>query len=137
MEGCRRGRTGEVSEFESALQSVRDIFVNYPKRVITNKEELVKIDNEIQDILHLIEMTSFSASDGYKYAKDLQRLRLARRKVKDDLELLAPIEEFLTFAKPTEKIINTTLGKVRSVQGLHKTRVYKMRVRTGLQEYIK
>jgi hypothetical protein len=126
-----------MTEFEAALQSVRDVFVNYPRRVTSNQEELRKIDDEIQDVLHMIEFGNFNASDGFKFAKDLQRLRNDRRKIKDDLELLKPIEEFIAFVKPTEKNINSTIGELRKVMNVHKTRVYKMRVRTDKQDFIK
>ena len=57
-----------------------------------NKEWLLdeesNIDKQISDILHYIEFYNFSASDGYKLCKALKDLRLRRRKIKNELELI-------------------------------------------------
>lgn len=51
-------------------------------------EEESNIDKQISDILHFIEFNSFSACEGYKLCKALQGLRLKRREVKNELELI-------------------------------------------------
>lgn len=60
-----------------------------------NKEWLLdeesNIDKQISDILHYIEFYNFSASDGYKLCKALKELRLRRRDVKNELELIGII----------------------------------------------
>lgn len=124
-------------EIIQSLQAVRDVYINYPKRLELNQEELKKIDSEIQDILHVIELTSFNASDGYKWAKELQRLRKARRMLKDELEQLEKIKDFLNFPKPTEKVINKTIGELRTIESRKENRTYHMRMRKDLQELIK
>ena len=47
-----------------------------------------EVDKEISDIMHFIEFYNFSASDGYKLCKALKDLRLRRRKIKNELELI-------------------------------------------------
>lgn len=121
-----------------ALQMVREVYVNFPKRMESAQEELRKIESEIQDILHVIELTNFNACDGYKWAKELQTLRHQRRMLKDEIDLLEPIaKDFLSFQKPTEKNINKTLGEIRNVVGKQNNRSYRMRVREELQELMK
>ncbi|WP_137744567.1 hypothetical protein [Robertmurraya siralis] len=124
-------------EIIQSLKAVRDVYINYPKRLELNQEELKKIDSEIQDILHVIELTSFNASDGYKWAKELQRLRKSRRMLKDELEQLEKIKDFLNFPKPTEKVINKTIGELRTIESRKENRTYHMRMRKDLQELIK
>lgn len=121
---------------EQALSSVRDVFVNYPKRIEHNEEALKKVELEIQDLLHLIELTNFNASKGYRLAKELQKARQRRRAIKDELETLEPIREFIKYTKPTEKNISKTIGEVRKVKNVHGTRTYKLKVRTDIQEVI-
>lgn len=104
-------------EIIQALQTVRDVYINYPKRYDLNKEELQKIEWEIQDLLHIIELTNFNASEGYKWAKELQRLRQSRRVLKDELESLEKVKEFVSYPKPSEKVISKTLGELRSIEG--------------------
>lgn len=60
-----------------------------------NKEWLLNeesnIDKQISDILHYIEFYNFSASNGYKLCKALKELRLRRRHIKNELELIGII----------------------------------------------
>lgn len=56
------------------------------KEWLTDEES--KIDKQISDILHYIEFYTFSASDGYKLCKALKELRLRRREIKNELELI-------------------------------------------------
>ena len=122
-----------MSEFEQALKYARDVFINYPRRYQQLTDALVKIDRERQDLLHVIELGKLDAIAMIKVVKDLKKVSLERRKVKDELEIL---EEFKNI-KPKEHDINSTLGKVRSIQERHKAREYRMRIRKDLQELIK
>ena len=126
-----------MSEIIQALQAVRDVYINFPKRYDLSKEELQKIEWEIQDILHIVELSNFNASEGFKWAKELQRLRKARRALKDELESLEKVKEFLAFPKPTEKVVNKTIGDLRGIESRKENRTYHMRMRKDLQELIK
>lgn len=126
-----------MNEYEQALQAVRDIYVTYPKRIESNEEELKKIDQEIQDLLHVIELGTFDAAKGSQILKQLKKARQERRRVKNDLELLDPIKEFISYAKPSEKNIGQSIGKLRNVVNVQEHRTYRMRVRTDLQDMVK
>ena len=47
-----------------------------------------EVDKEISDIMHFIEFNNFSASEGYKLCKAIKDLRLRRRRIKNELELI-------------------------------------------------
>jgi hypothetical protein len=51
-------------------------------------EEESNIDKQISDVLHFLEFNSFSACEGYKLCKALKELRLKRREVKNELEII-------------------------------------------------
>lgn len=69
----------------------------------------IDIDNEIQDILHYIELKSFNVPEGYFAAKDLKRLLMTkRRNINDKKEL----KEVLDFFNGKTNI--TTLDRVVS-----------------------
>ena len=51
-------------------------------------EEESNLDKQISDILHFLEFNTFSACEGYKLCKALKELRLKRREVKNELELI-------------------------------------------------
>lgn len=57
-----------------------------------NREWLMErqsdIDKQISDILHFIEFERFSACEGFKLCKALKELRLKRREIKNELELI-------------------------------------------------
>lgn len=126
-----------MTEIEQTLQSVREVFVNYPKRYETATEELRKVENEIQDILHVIEFCSLDAIKMTEKYKELKALRVKRRELKDELELLGEVKSFLAHQKPSEKIINNTIGKIRSTLERQHNRTYTMRVRKDWQRLIK
>ena len=124
-------------DFESAIKHVRDVYVNLPRQYEQLEKDLKQLELEQQDLLHLIEFKAFNASEGYKYSKDLQRIRNERRKVKDTLELLKPIMELNKFPqKPSEKNLNKSLGDLRKIAYEHGGRTYRMRVRDDLQELV-
>ena len=54
-------------------------------------DEESNIDKQISDILHYIEFYNFSASDGYKLCKALKELRLRRKDIKNELDLIGII----------------------------------------------
>lgn len=51
-------------------------------------EEESNLDKQISDILHFLEFNTFSACEGYKLCKALKELRLKRREVKNELEII-------------------------------------------------
>lgn len=122
-------------DIEQTLQAVKEVYVNYPKQ--QNEEALKKVEKEIVDIEHLIEIRNFNASEGYKYAKELKRARVERRRIKDEMALLGPIKDLLMYAKPRDKNITKTINDVQGILASHKVRTYKMRVRDDLQELVK
>ncbi len=85
----------------------------------------------------MIELGSFDAAKGSQLLKQLKKARQDRRKIKNDLELLEPIKEFISYVKPTEKNIGQSIGKLRNVINVHEHRTYRMRVRTDLQGMVK
>jgi hypothetical protein len=126
-----------MTEFEQHLQSVREIFINCPKKYDLCKEQLKKVDQEILDLLHVLEFTNFNAYQGYKLAKEIQNARNQRRILKNELEFLDEIISFNRYQKPSEKNISQSLGRIRELDKVQKNRNYRMRVREDLQELIK
>lgn len=124
-------------DVEQSLLAVREVYVNSMKRCKSNEEELKKIDEEIQDLLHVIELSNFNARDGYKLAKELQKARKERRRIKDEIELLAPLKELIFNQKPSEKSIGKVLGDIRNIKVKHQNRNYRFRVRSDLEGVIK
>lgn len=86
-----------------------------------------------QDILHAIENESFNASRGYVLAKMIQELRIARRKVKDELEPLTMLNDM--FIAETMADLDTISTKIKNKEIILKDRdenkKYKSRTKEG------
>lgn len=92
-----------------------------------NKQRLIEIEGEHQDLLHYIEIAPFkTVPNGYKLYRKLAELRRERRALKNENDLLQPLYE--TFRQPD--ILNR-LSKVQGdVSKVHEAidgRVYGMR----------
>lgn len=122
-----------MTEIEQSLQSVREVFVNYPKRYNQATDELREIENEIQDILHVIEFCNLDAIKMTEKYKELKALRQQRRQLKHELEVLEEIKSFVAYPKPNEKVINSVIGKVKSTLEKQHRRTYTMKVRKDWQ----
>lgn len=56
------------------------------------KKELAKCDALTQDLLHFAELKTANAAEGYKVFAMLAEVRKRRRKAKNDIEILTPIQ---------------------------------------------
>lgn len=78
-------------QLDELKNSINDLALKF-STLKGNKEWLQdqqsEIDKQINDILHFIEFEKFSACEGYKLCKALKELRLKRREVKNELELI-------------------------------------------------
>ena len=76
----------------TSLQNTINNLSNQLTTLKGNKAWLIdmesEVDKEISDIMHFIEVNNFSASEGYKLCKAIKDLRLRRRKIKNELELI-------------------------------------------------
>ena len=89
-------------------------------------EELSNIDKQICDVMHYLEFNNFSACEGYKLCKALKELRLKRREVKNELELINIVN-----THSCNNIINGSTSK--AIAGLE-TKQYAPRVLVELFE---
>ena len=94
-------------------QTIRD-FVSSVKGMISryeaNKNRIVEIEDELQDIFHYIEISTYKkVPDGYKLYRKMAELRRERRACKSEMDLLWPIYEYF---HATE-----ILNKLSHVQG--------------------
>ncbi len=125
-----------MRKLERALQSVRDVYVNVPKEYKILTEALRKADYEIQDLLHVFEFGKIDAVAMSKLNKQLKKVRIERRKLKNDLEILEEVMGFISIRNPKQHDYNKVIGNVRSIVKSQDRRTYTMRVRSDLQELI-
>lgn len=117
-----------------------DLAQNIINSIEEVRNELIRVDRDIKtcdleacDILHDIELTAFNAYEGYKLAKELQKIRIKRRELKDYEEQLEILKRFYknhkTACNEVRELINAI--ETRQEQQLH--RIYSPRVRTDLK----
>lgn len=56
-------------------------------------EELSIVDGKIQDLLHYVENNKINILWCYRYVREMKRLRLDRRRIRNDMELLNKFSE--------------------------------------------
>ena len=96
-------------------------------------DEIGKLDLEISDLLHEIELTDFNEVEGFQIAKEIQKIRKRRRYLKNYQEIIKYLKEFID-KNPSIKIplfkVHTSIKKTFQYQT---NRVYIPRVRNDLK----
>jgi len=89
-------------------------------------------DTETQDLLHEIELTKFDVQRGYKLCKQLQEVRQRRRRLKDTVELLRNIKDFVDCNKQLKISLYKTLTTMEKTEEHQGQRMYAPRVRADI-----
>lgn len=102
-------------------------------------EELTRVDLMEQDVLHIIELMNFNAVEGFKFAKMLQEIRKARRKIKDRFEERRELKEFMSFYKSSgfKMKLGNSLNKAENLPKKQVNREYRLRELTELEGFNK
>lgn len=121
---------------EQIAVTIRDAIRDIPKRHGDNSRRISDIEKETDDIMHLIELTSFNAAEGYKIAKQLKEIRMERRILKDENDLLRPMINELSGLKHKRNAWDNAIGNIRKEKEWKKDRFYKCKHRIDLQDKI-
>lgn len=120
-----------------ALQHVKYIYVECPKKFEQLQNELRDTNNEIEDLKHVIELGSLDAVSLMRTSKELKQVSVRRRSIKNELEILEEIMHLVRQGKPSNKSISLAAGKVKSITERQTHRYYTMKVRKDLQDLIR
>ncbi|WP_368652387.1 hypothetical protein AB4Y30_11550 [Ornithinibacillus sp. 4-3] len=122
---------------ENDLLAIKKIFIDYPRLYKVKKQELVKAEQERQDLLHVLELGKLDAIKMGKITRELKQVQIRRRQIKNNLEVLEVISKFSqAFNNNTNKSkqIETVMNTVKNIT--ERDRKYTMRVRTDLQKLV-
>lgn len=122
---------------EKDLEAAKRIFVDYPRLYKNKKNELKEVEQERQDLLHVLELAKINAAQMSKIMRQLKEVQIKRRQIKNNLEVLEAINKFShVFNNNTNKNkqIEDVTNAVKKITG--RDRTYTMRVRTDLQELV-
>lgn len=126
--------TVEFKEIEAASDILFEAVKKIPKQIDRLKKEIRLCDEERNDILHLIELESFNASEGYRHARELQITLLQRRKFKDELEALEKFHSKMNKNRTMNEQVDTLHYLVKERTDTLKARTYRPRVREDFNE---
>lgn len=88
---------------------------------------------ETQDLLHEIELTKFDVQRGYRLCKQLQEVRQRRRNLKDTMEVLRTLKDFLDSNKQLKINLFKTLSAMEKTEEHQGRRMYAPRVRMDIK----
>ena len=124
-------------DIEQTITLIRDSIRDLPERYEENHDEIGKLDQEQQDLLHLAEFKDLDVRRGFRVYKELQKVRKRRRELKNENELIAPVVDILKgYGKRLDEL-NRAIGTIRNKKKLQKDRHYTFKVRKDLGETIK
>ena len=78
----------DIDELKSDIKSISNKISSMKNNKEYLLQELSNVDMAICDVMHYIEFNNFNACVGYKLCKVLKDLRLYRRKIKDELNII-------------------------------------------------
>ena len=112
-----------VKDFNSWINTVEKDYQFY-------FNEVSKLDNLTNDILHRLELEQLSYSERAKLATKLSNTRRERRYYKDLVQQLQPVIDYLQDQQSRKVIMNfsTVLGKLKDVESVQQHRTYRYRV---------
>ena len=113
-----------IKEFQQFLKQV-EYKINW------TTEEYNKVDKEISDIMHKIELENYSDADGMGMLAKIKELRQHRRECKDYLTLIQPLQNFLTEQKnaDTLKMLTNIAGNINNKAKASQNRIYYLRTK--------
>ena len=114
-------------EIVKTLQQVTDTLNEVDTYYDGLTNELSEVDLKIQDLLHYIESHKISILWAYKYLAELKRLRLDRRRIKNDMFILGRYSEHKNklISSGNRQFLMTELHKAeKQLEAPYKNRQY-------------
>ena len=112
------------SYIETFLNYLSEVDRSYP----LTKAELEKKDNETQDILHELELGDNNYKERAEIATKLRNVRKERRQLKDKVEEIETLYQWMNENKTSINKLQQVLGQTRKQEKYHSNRTYHKRV---------
>ena len=107
----------DSSAADSLSQTVQ-LFQNLDMRYQVNVAGVKEQDLITQDLLHKLELESLDAVEMVKLAKQLKECRATRRMMKDEIERMQPIKDYLQDVDNVKAVseLSELIGKLRKIE---------------------
>ena len=100
-----------------------------------NKNRVIEIENELNDICHYMEISSYkNVPEGYRLYRKLAELRRERRACKNENDLLQPVYQYFHATEVLNKL-TTVQGEVAKAKSAIDARTYLVRT-NALDEWL-
>lgn len=123
-----------VDVYEKATAQLQTVVSQTPSRIKKLNEVVSKADLEIMDLLHLAELESFNAAEGYYIAQKIKKARLKRRAAKDEIDFLLDLKNLSNNNSKFEVHIQGMQKSIKNIRDSKSKRQYTPRVRSDLVE---
>lgn len=117
-----------MTEITKKFQNITDILNEIDDYSTGLANKLSEVDQKIQDLLHYIEYNKINILWSYKYIVELKKLRLERRKIKNDMLIIDVYNKHKSKLPSYEnrKFFMTEMYKMeKQLEAPYKNRQYK------------
>lgn len=125
----------EEITLDNFLKSMLAFFQNVDKQIESIAKELSQVDLEQQDILHYIENNTLRAGEYAKFGKLLKNIRIRRREIKTDLEILCAVRDNLTRKYNNKFIEKDIIGAIKGIEAIRKRKA-KYTNKTNILDFL-
>lgn len=125
----------EEITLDNFLKSMLVFFQDIDKQIESTAKELSQVDLEQQDILHYIENNTLRAGEYAKFGKLLKNIRIRRREIKTDLEILCAARDNLTRKYNNKFIEKDIIGAIKGIEAIRKRKA-KYTNKTNILDYL-
>lgn len=122
--------------YEESMKTVREVFIEFPKRWDFLLKELSRLDQDRSDIEHAIELIDMDLYSAWQMNQELKTTLRERRKVKDELHQLELLKEVYYGKDISNEALDKATCNVEQATKNRERRKYKMRQRTKWQKMI-
>lgn len=119
-----------VHELQDHIHGIFDFVTKSKGRLIDLKGKLSTCDQKLNDLDHWIEVKAPNAYEGYEFARIFREIRLERRAIKDEIDMLERAIEVMDAniggknkIEPIKKVVDKTI--LYTGQQAYKPRVLK------------
>ena len=118
--------TDVTQEWISSIRGLNGLIQDAKIRKVELTQQLSDVDEQLCDIYHYIEFSKLNACQGYKAAKMIKDKRIARRRIKNELQVLS----IILSSNISDEIEQEVVGRIKGMDN----RVYNPRSLTELFE---
>ena len=118
--------TDVTQEWISRIRGLNGLIQDAKIRKVELTQQLSDVDEQLCDIYHYIEFSKLNACQGYKAAKMIKDKRIARRRIKNELQVLS----IILSSNISDDIEQEVVGRIKGMDN----RVYNPRSLTELFE---